>query len=283
MCPRNIFALFAALFLMLPLSLRADSFAGAVVEYAPGAGFSPGFDDPSAALGEPSRVTPGLFGGPVDPFSPPYLAEQLVSIGAEGSLTISFNAPILDSPQNPFGLDFIIFGNNGFTIVNGDFEGGGVTDGSTFTFDPPGASVVYVSEDNVSYYELVPPPGMAAAVDGLFPTDGSGDFLLPVDPTLGGDDFAGEGLAGIAALYGGSGGGTGFDLSWARTEDGQSAALTSANYVRLEVLLGKVEVDGFAVVPEPGAGALLLAGGILVGLTGWRRRVRNAGGRASKG
>src|SRR5438876_9611741 len=93
-------------------------YASTVVSYVPGSGFAAGYTNPVAALGQPSRVTPGTFGGPVDPFDPPYLSTQLVSIGAGGSLTVKFNTPVLNHPLNRFGLDFIIFGNAFFVITN---------------------------------------------------------------------------------------------------------------------------------------------------------------------
>src|SRR5262245_42318236 len=162
-------------------------FAESVVSYEPGTGFSPGYTNAEAALGEPSRVTPGTFGGPVDPFAPAYLSSQLVSLGTGGSLTLKFSKPVLDHPQNRFGIDFIIFGNTGFIITNEfdlntfDWIGTPATDGSIFG-NNPGASRVSISRDGVTFYELK--PIVAFGVDGLLPTEGSGDFHVPADPTL---------------------------------------------------------------------------------------------------
>src|ERR1041384_5432468 len=117
---------------------HAAPFADAVVSYNSGVGFAAGYTDPASALGEPSRVTPGQFGGPVDPFDPPYLPNQLVSIGAGGSLTLKFTRPVLNHPRNRFGIDFIVFGNSGFIITNEfsldtfDWIGTPATDGSLF-------------------------------------------------------------------------------------------------------------------------------------------------------
>jgi hypothetical protein len=82
-------------------TLGSAQFADAVVTYTSGTGFQPGYTTPASALGEPSRVTPGTFGGPVHPFNAPYLASQLVSLGTGGSLTVQFNAPIFNNPANP--------------------------------------------------------------------------------------------------------------------------------------------------------------------------------------
>ncbi len=243
-------ALAGALFTPNPVTAQ---FASSVVSYTSGAGFQPGYTTATSALGEPSRITPGLFGGPVDPFNPPYLSTQIVSIGAGGSLTVQFAAPIQNSPANPFGLDFNIFGNAGFIITNGDYSGGGITDGSIFGADAT-ATRVSVSTDGVNFFTLN--PFLAPIVDGLFPTDGIGDFAMPVNPLLTAPDFAGKDLTGIRALYSGSGGGRGYDISWAQDGFGQSVSLSSVQFVRIEVLGGNAEIDGFAAVPEPGTGAL---------------------------
>lgn len=245
------------------LPLGAAEYADSVVAYSTGTGYATdfstgeGFTNAAAALGEPSRTTPGPFGGPVDPFNPPYLKDQLVSIGAGGSLTLGLSSPILNNPNNPFGLDFIIFGNAGFVITNNNFSGGGITDGTLFGSNP-GATRVWVSADNVSYYELN--PARTAGFDSLYPTDGAGDFELPVDPTLAGSDFGGLDLAGIRSRYHGSGGGSGFDIGWAIDSAGQAVVLPEVRFIRLDVLSGAAEVDGLAavnVVPEPPPWTLL--------------------------
>jgi hypothetical protein len=229
-------------------------YADGVVSYNPGAGYIRGFTNASVALGEPSRVTSGLFGGPVDPFDPPYLPAQLVSMGAGGSLTVSFSRPILNHPRNRFGVDFVVFGNAGFVITNDfdvntfNFVGTPATDSSLFGANP-GVTRVSASRDGVTFYELKSP--YSQAVDGLLPTDGLGDFHTPADPALIGADFAGQTLDGIRALYLGSAGGTGYDLSWAVNTNGQPVKLETANYIRIEVLSGKSEIDGIAAVFVP--------------------------------
>ncbi|MGE3309859.1 MAG: hypothetical protein AB7O66_07810 [Limisphaerales bacterium] len=238
--------------------------AAEVAAYSAGLGAASGYQDPSVALGAPSRITPGEFGGPVDPFSAPWQAGQLVSIGNAGSLTVRFQYPVLNLAGNPHGLDFLIFGSAAFLITNGDYSGGGITDGSLFG-QSAGPTRVSVSADGSLYFPL--DLSLAPTVDRYFPTDGAGDFTLPVNPGLREADFNGLGLAGIRALYEGSGGGTGFDIGWARNSDGSQARLDSIQFVRVDVLADRVEIDGFSAVPEPSTGVLTILGA-LVGLAG---------------
>jgi MYXO-CTERM domain-containing protein len=257
----RLFALaLASLFVVSTINAQyADFVAG----YSSGSGVNPTFTDPTRALGAPTTF---IGYQNADPFNPPFRTNDLVSVGAGGSLTVQFTTPILNDPTHAFGMDFIIFGNAGFIITNGDFSGGGITDGSLFA-NNTGATRVLVSADNLTYYTLN--PALAPTADGLFPTDASGNFLLPVNPALTGNNFAGKDLNGIRALYSGSGGGTGYDISWAQDGLGNSVFLPSVSFVRVEVLSGKSEVDAFATVPEPGTWALGLLG---LGLLKWRSR-----------
>ena len=254
-------ALASALFVP---SLASAQFADAVVSYTSGTGFQPGYTAPASALGEPSRITPGAFGGPVDPFNAPYLPGQLVSLGVGGSLTVQFNSPILNHPANPFGLDFNIFGNAGFIVTNTmdenwNYIGTPRTEGFLYGSDAT-STRVSVSADGINFFTLN--PGFAPLLDGLFPTDGSGDFGFPVNPALNASSFAGQDLLGIRSLYNGSGGGRGFDIAWAQDGLGNSVLLGSISFVRVEVLAGNAEIDGFAVVPEPASASLMLLGSL---------------------
>ena len=70
-------------------------------------------------------------------------------------MTLAFDTPVFDHPANPYGLDFILFGNTGFSIINGDYTGGGVTDGSMFG----GGNLeveLWVSADDQDYFRINP-------------------------------------------------------------------------------------------------------------------------------
>jgi hypothetical protein len=250
--------------LFVPVSVHAQ-YASSVISYTEGSDVSPGYNNSSVALGAPT-----VFIGyqNADPFNPPYQSNNIVGLGANGgSLTLQFNTPIQNNPGNPFGLDFIIFGHAGF---NEDFGNFTATDGSFFTGGTADVRVS-VSSDGVTFYTLN--PLLAPQVDGLFPTDASGNPLLPVNPALTAGSFAGKDLTGIEALYAGSAGGAGFDLAWAQDQNNQSVSLSSVGYVRLDVVgaNGPAYIDAVSVVPEPATSTLLLTG---AGLLWLRRRAR---------
>ena len=234
------------------VTASAANFAASVVDYQPGTGFVPGFTNTATVLGEPSRENP--FADATDPFNPAYGRDQLLSLGAGGLLTVKLAAPVLNHPHNRFGVDFIVYGNSGFIITN-DFDldtfswiGTPATDGSLFGANP-GETRVSVSRDGVAFYEL--DPAHTPTLDVLLPTDGAADFSTPADPELTQADFVGLTLEQIRALYHGAAGGAGYDLAWARDAAGNRVVLNAVNYVRLEVLSGKAEVDGFSGVFSP--------------------------------
>ena len=227
-------------------------FATSVVSFNQGdtSGLVAGYTNQNAVLGAPTTYI-GYQNS--DPFNPPYQASDIYGMGAGGSLTVQFSSPIQNNPANPYGIDFIIFGHAGFNITNGNYSGGGITDGTFFT-GGTATTRVLVSADGVHFYTL--DPTRAPNADGLFPTDSSGNFLVPVNPALTSADFAGKDLNGIRALYNGSGGGTGYDLTWAQDSMGNSVALSSVDYVQVDVLSGTVYLDAFSAVPEPSVCAL---------------------------
>ena len=227
----RIQALTISVGVLLNLTVLGADFADKVVAYASGAGFAAGFTNPVSALGAPTSTT--------TPFSPPFRTNQIVSIGAGGFLTLHMCNPIIHSPASPYGVDFQVFGNSFFIITNGNYSGGGITDGSVYA---NGASTrVEVSADGAIWYPL--DPQQAPAIGNLFPTDGTADPGLPVNPALTNADFAGVGLSGIRQLYAGSAGGAGFSLAWAQDTNGNRVDLPIARFLRMDVLSGKAQVD----------------------------------------
>ena len=113
------------------MSAAAESpFGAEVVECSTGA-THPWFKNPENVLGEPARFVPlysgsmggvssDVYGGVANPVVPAYakgLHLSLVSPDDEepGFVTIAFDHDVVDDPDNPFGVDFIVFGNSGCT------------------------------------------------------------------------------------------------------------------------------------------------------------------------
>jgi hypothetical protein len=241
----------SAVLFLVPIATQAQ-FASGVISYNPGSGFSPNFTNSTAALGAPAS------GSGITPFAPPFSTSQIVSIGAGGSLTLQFNAPILNNPADPYGIDMMIFGNSFFVVTSGSGSSA-ITSGAIFTSTV--STRVEVSADGSTWFTL--DPGLAPNVGTLFPTDGSGNPFVPVNPALTSADFNGLNLSGIRSLYAGSAGGAGFDLSWARDGDGNPVDVQSASFLRIDVLSGRTQIDAISVVPEPGVWMMGVIGGVL--------------------
>lgn len=260
----------------------ADS-AVAVIAYDEGAGvgsdFISGdrFDDPSSALGRPTIDTTGdgFFSGvPADqamtavPVYPPFRAFELVSIGSGGSLVVELGRPVTDHPRNPFGIDFIVFGNafhvigSGQSWRNGDpaltvVAGGVFAEPGRVSVSPgfrglPGED----AGDHTTWAWLSFDPALAAA-DTFAATLGREvlsegppywgeptDPTLPLDPEVTAASVGGLTVRALAEVYASSAGGTGFDLAW----------LPAPGFERIQFVMiesetgGSPEVDAVTVV-----------------------------------
>jgi hypothetical protein len=71
-----------------------------------------------------------------------------------------------------------------------------------------------------------------------------------MDPLLTQADFAGLTLDEMQALYNGSAGGASFDISWALDSRGHRVHLPEIRFIRVDVISGKAEIDGFTAVSE---------------------------------
>lgn len=114
-----------------------------VIDYTPGLG-NGGFSDSSLALHTPVG---GLVNFPN--------STSVVSLGDHGSITLAFDHDAQDDSRNPYGLDFIVFGN-------AFFRGGD----PAFRWQEP--AFVEISQDNSMWYLILPsklPSNMVGGVD----------------------------------------------------------------------------------------------------------------------
>ena len=220
-------------------------FATRVVSYIAGTGAATGHRNPQTALGEPTRMT-GTSSAPetVTPFQPAWMPNQIVSIGAGGSLTLELGQVAIDSPNNPFGVDLIVFSNAFFS----DISGGQGSPGYCFA----DGGVIDVSDDGATWFEIPntqadgPMPTMGfmdagpfASTPGELPTN----FRKPMNPAITLYDLQELNYIDVIHAYDGSGGGVGVDLA--------SVGLNQAHFVRIRQIAGATsspEVDAVMVV-----------------------------------
>jgi hypothetical protein len=234
------------IFLMTTRECFSDSpFATRVVSYVPGTGAASGHRNPQTALGEPARTT-GTLSAPetVTPFQPAWMTNQVVSIGAGGSLTLELGQSAIDSPNNPYGVDLIVFSNAFFS----DASAGQGSPG--YCFGEGG--VIDVSDDGVMWLQIPntqadgPMPTMGFVDAGPFdhaPGELPSDFRKPMNPAIQLSDVQELSYIDVIHAYDGSGGGVGIDLA--------SVGLYQAHFVRIRQLVGasgSPEVDAVMVV-----------------------------------
>ena len=211
------------------LAIASNPWADAVIEWDPGVGGVPGYDNPETALGPPENYSgEGIDPGVVSPFQPAWTPNEMVSLGAGGILVLSFEEWIENDPKNLHGIDLIIFGNTGFIdaaypmgIVNGLFG----ADGGDLS----------LSDDGINWH---PVPGCLA--DDAWPTLGwldaqpydespgvlPANHLLPMDPEKNWEDLVGSGWEDVLLAYGQSAGGVGIDL--------EDVGLERVRFIRIE-------------------------------------------------
>ncbi len=205
---------------------------------------SPLYNQASNVLGHPtmgiftSSSTYGDSGSTINPAYPAWSGGRLLSLvgdddeGTPGFVTIKFDHDVLDDPNNPFGIDFLVFGN-AFGVRDSDENIQLTTDPLTVSFTGKGSyenALVEVSQDGETWYpyekgpyadSFMPTLGYlydpAAPDTGLFNGNlywgRAARATRPVNPACSFSSFSGLNLAQVCQRYDGSAGGTGFDLA----------------------------------------------------------------------
>jgi len=268
----------------LPAAALYYPFVAQVVAYASGTGATYSdwisgdtFTDPTTALGRPTVDTTGDDWYipldepvPVVPVYPAFRSYEMVTIGKNGSLTLAFDHRVYDNPSNPYGIDFIVFGNSFQIIGNGD----GWSNGDPNSTKNGGSAfvekgTVSVSQDGVSWF-VYPSGTNCPGADDFAPTlgrvydtncvdralgtwnawwGGPTDPTMPINPALAPSNWVGMSVAEISDRYRGGAGGTGFDIGGFALAADPANGLKWIQYVRVE-RSGSVnpEVDAVADV-----------------------------------
>jgi hypothetical protein len=225
-----------------------NDFAAEVIEYVQGTDvgvdwlIGKPFNDPNTALGRPTLETTGdgwyipvYENVPVVPVYPPFRAFEVVTVGNGGRLTVKFNHRVANDKNNPYGIDFIIYGNARQAISGGQ----GWTNGNPEETIVSGSvsaerGIVAVSQDGNNWYCFLSGP----YADDFAPTASYEwddvnniwveelDPTRPVEPNLTAAGLSGKTVAEVIEIYNGSAGGTGFDIG--------ALGLDWIQYVRIE-------------------------------------------------
>ena len=257
------------------------------------------FNDPNTALGRPTIDTSGdgwelpiETKVPVVPIYPAIRANELVHLGEGGHITLGFNHQVCDDVENPYGIDFIVFGNC-FQMINGT-ESWSNGDPRSITVGPTGGiepGIVSVSQDGNIWFSFTNDPNFMSNdpnfikldiddqdgpfCDGFASTFGRvydpcyadtsvGNWnlwwaeptnpTLPLDPGLNYASFEGMSLARVSESYGDSAGGTGYDLNRLNLPVDPNTGMKWFQYIRIDDALenGTTEIDAVADVSCPG-------------------------------
>ncbi|MFA6187574.1 MAG: hypothetical protein WC770_10260 [Phycisphaerae bacterium] len=221
----------------------ANDFAVEVVTYNDANAGS--YNNPNAAVGSPSIDT-DYYGThrPVVPVYQPWRIDQtnqIVRIGNGGCLIVKFNHNVSDDRNNPYGIDFIVYGNAHHVI----------TDEQSWDYQDPGTAILtggvyaepavvwvsqYGGDDPNDWYKFDNTvadsfaPTLGRVYDTNNPVEAypgwennwwgaATDPTLPLDPGLQASDFNGKSLAYMCEKYGQSAGGVGFDIRGLSSED----------------------------------------------------------------
>lgn len=234
-----------------------DPWADVVLDYSPINPVS-GFTDPGKALGPPLGLALSVPDN-----------SSIVSIGSQGaSITLRFNTPVTDDPQNPMGLDCIVY-SNGFWVGNNparkfqepayieiseDANSNNLADDAWYLI--PGSRMFLLSN-----FPLPAEPAGQVDSDGVPPHLLAGSIVNPntldANPSNNQDEFdwgyveltptAPEYLDNWLRpddpfkieLTPRSGGGDAFDIAWAVDAGGSPAGITRFHFIRITALVDR--------------------------------------------
>ena len=293
------------LFGMAIFALAAPAFgayyATEMVSYSDTLTGSSLYNDPYAVLGAPTTNFANTWGSAatarVKLVEPAYNVDLngdkvITTLNTGQEIVVGFDHQVMNDPDNPYGIDFLVFGNGFYTgsgtvsdtsnmntymlSGGGTFDGAGwfenvlvsVSQGPEYEGQDQSEWTWYTFSDGPYGDNAYPTQAYLWDAENAEWTDTLSDFTMPVNPDVF-DELLGQSgvsAADAIAAYNGSGGGTGFDLD--------EFGLDWIQYIKVEGADGFAggEIDAFTdVAPVPVPAAIWLLGSGLIGLVGVRR------------
>jgi hypothetical protein len=229
-------------------------------------------NDPTAILGRPTlEFIEGVDTNQTSLIDSPYnVAPNGSNVIAKilGNVVVDLGRKVYDDPYNPYGVDFIVYGNSFLTANGADLN-------SAIVYSYEGsdlyghATSVAVSQDGTNWYTYANTP--KPFPDNAFLWDNANDAWTseqlnptkPLNPFIYTNNFVGQPASSCLDLFGGAAGGTGYDL--------KESGLPWIQYVRLAPSAGTgnyAVIDAVAAVNPVAVGDTLylspdnLAGGV---------------------
>jgi hypothetical protein len=190
--------------------------------------------------------------------------DVITEITNGGEMTVMMGRKVYHDPNNPYGIDLVVFGNSFFSASDTSGEISDATDLDTALLSSGfygHATTVSVSQDGTNWYTYSNTPS-------LFPdnayrwdytnsswTDEQLNPTKPLNPSVYATDFAGQTVAAGLEQFIGSAGGTGYDLQasgfpwiqYVRVQPG------SNSYTVIDAIAAvnpAVEGDGLSMTPD---------------------------------
>jgi hypothetical protein len=202
------------------------------------------YNDPLAVLGRPTLKFIDHFGGnQIDRskiVEPPYWTDPntnpvITEISSGGQITVKLGRKIYDDPNNPYGVDFIVYGNSFFSASGGSGFISDATDLSMVNLSSsPGGhpTTVSVSQDGVNWFSYPSQPTLFP--DNAYRWDDTNaawteekmNPTKPLNPFIYTNNFSGQSVALGLDQFVGAAGGSGYDL--------KTSGLPWIQYVRLQ-------------------------------------------------
>ncbi len=229
------------------------------------------------ALGAPTAYMNQQYGGVVNPINPAWGESDLYSLvqydeETPAAIDIEFDHRVYDDPQNPYGQDFIVFGNAMLSYTgNGSSYYAEGEAPENFTISSTCISElakVEVSQDGKTWHTIPDAPyadGFAPTLGYTYDTnapcselfDGNlwwskrTDPTLPLPPNLTSSDWSNITLAELCKRYNGSAGGTGYDISGIKKLSADETGRKWIKYVRIKPVFEDYDDEGYPLYSEP--------------------------------
>lgn len=220
------------------------------------------YNDPTAILNRPTlRFIDPYDGGNTNhstkiidpPFNvTPDGSKVITEISKGGQITVKLGRKVYDDPGNPYGVDFIVYGNSFFSAFGGSGTASDSTDLNAVTLSSGyygHAVIVSVSQDGTNWYTYNQTSGLFP--DNAYRWDDTNDSWTaeemnptkPLDPAVYAANFSGQTVAAGLDQFGSAAGGTGFDL--------KESGFPWIQYVRLQAPTNAYSVIDAIAAADP--------------------------------